>query len=242
MARLTGTKAKRKKSIYIRQKAKRRKRHLNPFKRIFQALNLRLRYVYLTSNGNGGFRMGKTLRRGENPRGGYRASKVWGWQAGKWKICPHYRSSRWHGGQIYLASFVLARPRISFSRRILHCSRLPISMEHAVEAPGWHRIWSQFLDKSPTFVSHFWPYTCGIWMVFSGAVNSFVFHPVASSIVVCVCGHVNALPRPHTPPPPIVSIVVVVLVEHFFLSPLCMPHSVFLPSALLFFQTNWVST
>lgn len=26
--------------------------HLNPFKRISQALNLRLRYVYLTSNGN----------------------------------------------------------------------------------------------------------------------------------------------------------------------------------------------
>lgn len=149
------------------------------------------------------FGWGKNSIEEENPRGGYR---IWTWQAGKWKICPHQRSTRWHGGQIYLASFVLARPRISFSRRILYSSRFHISMEHAVEAPGFHRIWSQFLDKSPTIVSHFWPwpYTCGIWMVFSGTVNSFVFHPVASSIVVCVCGHVNALPRPrpHTPPAP----------------------------------------
>lgn len=57
------SKARREKNQQKAQKKNRkRKRHLNPFKRIFQALNLRLRYVYLTSNGNGKWWGGKDAR------------------------------------------------------------------------------------------------------------------------------------------------------------------------------------
>jgi len=123
------------------------------------------------------------------------------------------------GIQMYFASFVLARPRI-FLPICNHLSTYTC-MDPENTCPC---IWSQFSHSPYENVGFF----CAFLHY---PVNSFVWLLLP---LLCFCGHVNALPRPPTTTYAPAHHAVVVIVKHFFLSPLCMPHSVFPPVFFLF--------